>query len=246
VAFDSAGCAGAEFQLKIQPAVVEEGGVCRFITSLCLTVAVSGAAGCDPGAARPGALEWPGPEDRWRVSFVDPPWEVVSADETLILQIKAEAFGIGFDGAPPTHVFWIGEVDTPQDLLQLVRSRGGSAEVPEGVNVEDVVDSLEIPEHLLDVDLGSPGVVALAELDYVLSLDGALLHRELEMFETDHGQQAYSWQAVIPNGLLVRSFYLPSSAAVVRAGFVSKFDLATTDIDWMAGSIRTDTMGIGR
>jgi hypothetical protein len=229
------------FELKICSRVVEGVVVRRFTAIFCLTLAAPTGAGCDPGGPMPGALEWPGPDDRWRVSFVDPPWEVVSANETLVLEIKAEAFGFGFEGAPPTHVFWVGEVDAPQDPLELVRTRGRSADVPADANEEDLPEDLEIPEHLLDVDLGSPGVVALAELDHVLSLEGARLHRELEMFETDYGQQA-----IIEPGLSVRGFYLPSSGSVVRAGFVSRFSLDTTDIDWMAGSIRTDTMGRGR
>lgn len=220
----------------------------RLATLLCLTLAPCWAVGCELGGTSTPALEWPGPDDRWRVSFVDPPWQVVSAEDTLILEIEAEAFGVGFHGAPPTHVFWIGEVDTRQPLFELVGARGGASAMPPGVGDGDDPDaaSLDLPEYLVDIELDRPGVVALAELDHVLDLEGARLHRELETFETDHGQLGFTWQAVVEPSLFLRGVYLPSSGSVVRAGVVSRFDLETTDIDWMLGSIRTDAAGTGR
>jgi hypothetical protein len=192
---------------------------------LATVAACEGAPGDDP--ASHGEVWWGAGDASFSVRYLSPPWQVVREEASeLELEIPPEVFGVALEGSPATHVFRIGGAEQPAGLDELV---GTGGEAPQ--------DGL--PEHLRGLDLTSVGAVALAELDHLLDEEDAQLDRELEVFPTDSGQEGLVYQVIVAPGLFVRGFYFAASPTVVRAMFVSLFELRTADVDAMARSIET-------
>jgi hypothetical protein len=160
-------------------------------------------------------------------------------------------FGVELDGSPPTHVLVLGTVDSPTSILDLLPEDaqpdledGGfdlpdtTGELPDGGELPDATG--ELPDGWENVDLGDPTDVALFELDYLVTDQRADLVHEMRPFITDSGITAMEYEVVVPPGLFVRAFYLPSKDGTVRALFASLFDLVDGDIDTMAATLRTD------
>jgi hypothetical protein len=209
------------------------------------SVALALAAACGPTSVVEGRMAWDGP--RFGVDFVTPPWEIEteSADE-LRLRIRAEIFGTELDGSPPTHVLVLGEVDNPASILDLLPEDAQPDELDDaGLELPDTTGELpddagELPDGWQDVDLDDPTEVALVELDHLVTAQRADLVHELRPFATSQSLTAMEYEVVVPPGLFVRAFYLPSAGGTVRAAFASLFDLGDDDIDRMAFTLRTD------
>ena len=204
---------------------------------LC-AIALMGAAACGPTSYVEGRMAWTGP--RFGVDYVTPPWEVESeSDDELQLRIRAEVFGVELDGSPPTHVLVLGVADSPTSILDLLpddaKPDGGETT---GLELPDTTG--ELPDGWQDLDLDDPTDVALFELDHLVTAERADLVHELRAFTTDSGITAMEYEVVVPPGLFVRAFYLPSRDGTVRALFASLFDLVDGDIDRMAATLRTD------
>jgi hypothetical protein len=197
-------------------------------------------------------MAWTGP--RFGVDYVSPPWELESeSDEQLRLRIRAEVFGVELDGSPPTHVLVLGVVDGPASILDLLPEDARPELVDTtGFELPDTTGELpdttgelpdasgELPDGWEDVDLDEPTDVALLELDHLVTRERADLVHELRPFTTDSGITAMEYEVVVPPGLFVRAFYLPSQGGTVRALYASLFDLTDGDIDRMASTLRTD------
>jgi hypothetical protein len=220
--------------------------------SIVCAVALVGTIACGPTSYVGGRMAWTGP--RFGVDYVAPPWELESeTEEELRLRIRAEVFGVELDGSPPTHVLVLGVVDGPSSILDLLpedaRPELGETtgfELPDTTGeLPDTTGELpdttgQLPDGWQNVDVGDPTDVALFELDYLLTEQKADLVHELRSFATDSGITAMEYEVVVPPGLFVRAFYLPSRDGTVRAIFASLFDLAEGDTDRMAATLRTD------
>jgi hypothetical protein len=174
---------------------------------------------------------------------------VERSGESLDLEIIAELFGEPLEGSEPTHLFQIAYVDVSDGLAALadLEAEGGTdtdavgdwgttGDLPElpGDAGDDVV-----PEYLRGVDLREPGAVALAELDHLLIAKEARLDLPPASFVTASGRRGIVYQVVVPPGAFVRAYYVPAHRAVVRAAFVSVFDLDSTDVAMMAETMHT-------
>lgn len=197
-------------------------------------------------------MAWDGP--RFGVDYVAPPWEIESESATeLRLRIEAEIFGASLEGSPPTHVLVLGAVDGPTGILDLLPddAQPDLPELPDttGELPDELPDTTgdlpdELPDGWEDIDLDDPTEVALVELDRLVTAERADLVHELRPFVTASGIEAMEYQVVVPPGLFVRGFYLPSQAGTVRALFASLFDLVDSDLDAMASTLRTDANGM--
>jgi len=213
--------------------------------SILGALALTGAVACGPTSFVEGRMAWTGP--RFGVDYVAPPWELESeTDDELRLRIRAEVFGVELDGSPPTHVLVLGVVDGPSGILDLlpVDAQPDVADTT-GPALPDTTGELpdatgELPDGWQDIDLDDPTDVALVELDHLVTEERADLVHELRPFTTDSGITAMEYEVVVPPGLFVRAFYLPSKDGTVRALFASLFDLVDGDIDRMAATLRTD------
>lgn len=109
--------------------------------------------------------------------------------------------------------------------------------LPEGVDPDDV------PEYLLDLDLGSPQDVALAEMRLLVDYQDAQLEEPLQRFETPAGDEGVVFQVIMNPGIFVRAYYLKTSGRAVRAVFASLFNLETEDVRRMAATLSTSRGG---
>ncbi|HET6582016.1 MAG TPA: hypothetical protein VFG69_01190 [Nannocystaceae bacterium] len=216
---------------------------------LCALV-VCGATACGPTSVIEGRMAWDGPQ--FGVDFVAPPWEIESESASeLRLRIEAEIFGASLDGSPPTHVLVLAAVDGPTGILDLLPddAQPDAGELPElpdtSGELPDTSGDLpdELPEGWDELDLDDPTEVALFELDHLVTAEQADLVRELRPFTTASGLEAIEYEVVVPPGLFLRGFYLPSRGPTVRALFASLFDLDDSDLDAMALTLRTDANG---
>jgi len=199
------------------------------------------------------------------VDYVAPPWRVELEDPAALeLRIDAEVFGYGIDGLPPTHVFRIervagaealdelfegfgerfaGEIDrlTLEDLDADALDTDTDGSDTDESDTEAFPDDLgEIPDYLFDLDLRSPRDVALAEMRMLVHEQSAHIDEPLQFFRAHDGREGVVFQAILREGVFLRSYYFRSSGNAVRAMFVSLFDLRTDDIDRMAKTIATD------
>jgi hypothetical protein len=215
--------------------------------SIFCAVVVFGTMACGPTSVVEGRMAWDGPH--FGIDFIAPPWEIESEDATeLRLRIEAEIFGASLDGSPPTHVLVLGTVSGPTGILDLLPA---DAQPQDGVDLEipDTTGELpdttgELPDGWQDIDLDDPTEVALVELDHLVTAERADLVHELRPFTTASGIEAMEYEVVVPPGLFVRGFYMPSQAGTVRALFASLFDLVDSDLDVMASTLRTDANGM--
>ncbi len=181
----------------------------------------------------------------YAVEYLTPPWEVRDESvERLELEVPPEVFGVPLEGTAPTHAFQIGHVDALGSIDGFVEDEdaGDTEEAFDGdVDGPEVEDA--VPDYFSGLDLRDPYAVALAELTHLIDVEDAEIDREVSVFTTPRGVTAYDFQVQMSPGIFVRSFYVDARPTVVRAAFVSLFDLDTYDVDEMARSV--DTVGGG-
>lgn len=201
------------------------------------------ATACDRASYVEGVTHWRSTDAVYGVEFVTPPWSVASDDGVLLeLHVAAEIFGVSVGGSPPTHIFAIGPVDPSSDLASLlpdsVQLGTGSGT---GIDLGDLGDVTGgdgtggAASPLLDVDLGNPREVALAELDHLVTDQQAEL--SFELTKTAAAGAPWRYDVVIPPGLYVRGLYYDGGGRTIRASFASMFSPADGDLDAMAATI---------
>ncbi len=211
-------------------------------------------------AAAHGERRFTARDQTYSVAFLSPPWTITAEDgETLELEVPPEVLGLALDGTPPSHVFQIGHVDAaggledfveeddedePGDTDGLGSDSGGSGGPPEIPDTDDGLGEDDgLPDYFIGLDLADPYAVALAELNHLIDAQDAELDHEVSSFVTDKGAQAVEFQVQMSPGIFVRAFYFDARPTVVRATFVSLFDLETGDVERMAASIDTELGG---
>ena len=199
---------------------------CASLLVLGVLVGCEGLPGDYPAAH--GEIEYVSEGDTFSVRFLAPPWVLTREDPDAVeMEISNEVFGVPLEGSPPTHVFRMVHADAPEGLQGLVPRKDPP---PAGD---------KLPRHLRGIDLTYVPDVAFAELNHLIDTEDAQLDREIEVFVTDAGTQGLVFQVIVEPGLFIRGFYFEAAPTVVRAMFVSLFDLRTPDVDLMAGSIET-------
>ncbi len=238
------GPAWARGRLPLKPRAprAESTGVSRLLPrrapiwrlALCLVPAV----GCDATNYVEGVVQWRSADGVYGVEYVTPPWEVVEDDGVgLRLEIAPELFGAALQGSPPTHVLSLGPVDAEDVVADLL---------PEGVAVEDAMapdadtDTGAVPDdggswRLPDIDLAEPRLVALAELDMLVTERRADLVTELAQGEGPGAP--WSYEVVLAPGVFVRGDYFEDDGRTIRALFGSLFTLTDGDVSQMAATI---------
>lgn len=216
--------------------------------ALGLGLLVAVVAGChavpDSAQAR-GEQEWTARDGSFGVTFLSPPWSVVLEDpERLELEVPPEVFGVALEGTSPSHVFQAGHVDLLEGLGDLTSTEDGDTDGDtDGETDTDLpeveVDLGELPDVLVGVDLRDPYAVARAELELLLDEHDAQLDHGISEFVVPTGARAVEFQVQMSPGFFVRAFYVDARPTLVRATFVSLFDLDTEDVASMARSIDT-------
>lgn len=177
------------------------------------------------------------------VEFLSPPWSVVLEDsERIELEVPPEFFGVTLDGSSPSHAFQAGHVDLLEGLDEFTsKDEDGDTDGDtdtDGLDPTDLdVDGL--PDTLVGVDLRDPYAVARAELEVLLDRQDAQLDHGVSAFIMPSGVSAVEFQVQMDPGFFVRAFYIDARPTLVRATFVSLFDLDTEDVSSMARSIDT-------
>lgn len=211
-------------------------------------------AGChavpagDPGAY--GQERWVSADGSFGVEFLSPPWAVAVEDsEQLDLEIPPEFFGVALDGTSPSHAFQAGHVDALEGLDEFTSDEdegetdgatdGGWDTDTEGAPLDPEVDLDGLPESLVGLDLRDPYAVARAELELLIEEHEAQLDYGVSEFVMPTGVRAVEFQVQMSPGFFVRAFYVDARPTLVRATFVSLFDLDTQDISSMARSLDT-------
>lgn len=203
-----------------------------------LLLAGCGAVPADSAGAY-GQQRWIAEDGSFGVEYLAPPWTPVDTDDPdrLELEVPPEFFGVSIDSESPSHVFQVGHVDMLGELgefasedLEMDTDWVGDTEDLPGVEGQEVLDG---------VDLHDPYAVARAELDVLLEDHDAQLDYGLSTFGMPTGAQAVEFQILMDPGLYVRAFYIDARPTVVRATFVSLFDLDTDDVSTMARTIDT-------
>lgn len=208
------------------------------------------AAGChavpagDPGAY--GEQRWVAADGSFGVEFLSPPWSVaVEEAGRLELEIPPEIFGVALDGTSPSHAFQVGHVDALEGLEEFTsddddgETDGGSGTDTDGMSLDPEVDLGGLPESLVGLDLRDPYAVARAELDVLIEERDAQLDYGVSDFVMPTGVRAVEFQVQMSPGFFVRALYVDARPSLVRATFVSLFDLDTEDIATMARSLDT-------
>ncbi|MEM6294963.1 MAG: hypothetical protein AAGA54_27070 [Myxococcota bacterium] len=184
----------------------------------------------------------------YAIDYLTPPWEVRGESVAqLELEVPPEVFGVPLEGTAPTHAFQIGHVDALGSIDGFVDDEDDENDG----DTDDAFDSDfdapeledEVPDYFIGLDLRDPYAVALAELTHLIDAENAEIDREVSVFTTPTGATAYDFQVQMSPGIFVRSFYVDARPTVVRAAFVSLFDLDTYDVDEMARSVDTVSGG---
>ncbi|MCR9162206.1 MAG: hypothetical protein ACE37F_29120 [Nannocystaceae bacterium] len=199
-----------------------------------------------------GEQRWVAADESFGVEFLSPPWSMASEDpERLELEVPPEFFGVTLDGSSPSHAFQAGHVDLLEGLDEFTSNDeegdtdtdGDTDTETDGIDPGDFdVDGL--PDALVGVDLRDPYAVARAELDVLIERQGAQLDHGVSAFVMPTGVSAVEFQVQLDPGFFVRAFYIDARPTLVRATFVSLFDLDTEDVSSMARTI--DTVDPGR
>lgn len=208
------------------------------------------AAGCHAvPAGTPGAYgeeRWVAADGSFGVEFLSPPWSVaIEESGRLELEIPPEIFGVALDGTSPSHAFQVGHVDGLEGLDEFTSddddgdTDGGWETDTDGLPVDPEVDLGGLPESLVGLDLRDPYAVARAELDVLIEEHDAQLDYGVSDFVMPTGVRAVEFQVQMSPGFFVRAFYVDARPSLVRATFVSLFDLDTEDIATMARSLDT-------
>jgi hypothetical protein len=203
----------------------------------CGLALVAGLAGCDEATVIEGRIDWRSADGSYALQYVAPPWEVESDDGVeLHLRVQPELFGTAVNGSPPTHVFVLGPVDpmVPIEALLPSEVQLDPAAIADALG-ESGGSTGELPLPLVDVDLGEPREVALAELNHLVDDDAAELRRELAQREVDGPWQ---YEVVVAPGMTVLAYYYDDGDRTIRALFGSLFDIGDGDVERMAATIR--------
>ncbi len=193
-----------------------------------------------------GQVRWVAADGSFGVEFLSPPWSVAEQDpERLDLEIPPEVLGVALDGTAPSHAFQAGHVDALEGLDEFTAeddegdTDGGLDTDTDGVLSEPDVDLGGLPESLVGLDLRDPYAVARAELEVLIEENDAQLDYGVSDFVMPTGVRAVEFQVQMSPGFFVRAFYIDARPTLVRATFVSLFDLDTEDISTMARSLDT-------
>lgn len=192
-----------------------------------------------------GQERWVSADGSFGVEFLSPPWAVAVEDsEQLDLEIPPEFFGVVLDGTSPSHAFQAGHVDALEGLDEFT-SEDDEGETDgwdtdtDGVPPDSEVELDGLPESLVGLDLRDPYAVARAELELLIEEHEAQLDYGVSDFVMPTGVRAVEFQVQMSPGFFVRAFYVDARPTLVRATFVSLFDLDTEDISTMARSLDT-------
>lgn len=191
-----------------------------------------------------GQERWVAADGSFGVEFLSPPWSLTAEDlEQLDLQIPPEIFGVALDGTASSHAFQVGHVDALEGLEQFTSNdedgdTDGGADT-DGVPFDREVELDGLPESLVGLDLRDPYAAARAELEVLLEEQDAQLDFGVSDFVMPTGVRAVEFQVEMSPGFFVRAFYVDARPTLVRATFVSLFDLDTEDISTMARSVDT-------
>lgn len=194
-----------------------------------------------------GEQRWVAFDNSFGVDFLSPPWSVALEEaDRLELEVPPEFFGVALDGSSPSHAFQAGRIDLVEGLDEFTsKDEDGETDGEtdtDGLEPPDLdVDGL--PDALVGVDLRDPYAVARAELDVLLEEQDAQIDHGVSAFAMPTGVSAVEFQVQMDPGFFVRAFYIDARPTVVRATFVSLFDLDTEDVSSMARSIDTVNPG---
>lgn len=100
-----------------------EAGTVRRPFAIALLLLGSSSVACEgrDGDANDFTVPYVATDGGFRFDYVTPPWRVQSEnDRSIELRIDPELFGFGLDGSPPTHVFRMGYVESPEELSELL------------------------------------------------------------------------------------------------------------------------------
>lgn len=190
-----------------------------------------------------GEQRWVAADASFGVEFLTPPWSVVLEDpDRLELEVPPEFFGVTLDGSSPSHAFQAGHVDLLEGLDEFTSNdEDGDTD---GDTDTDAFDPSELdvdglPDTLVGVDLRDPYAVARAELDVLIEQQDAQLDHGVSAFVMPTGVSAVEFQVQMDPGFFVRAFYIDARPTLIRATFVSLFDLDTEDVSSMARTIDT-------
>ena len=194
-----------------------------------------------------GQERWVAADGSFGIEFLSPPWSrQVEDPDRLELEIPPEILGVSLEGSSPSHAFQAGHVDVLEGLDELTSDdeEGETGGWETGGWETDVDpserDGLEgIPESLAGLDLRDPYAVARAELDVLIDAHDAQLDYGVSDFVMPTGVRAVEFQVQMSPGFFVRAFYVDARPTLVRATFVSLFDLDTEDVSTMARSLNT-------
>lgn len=216
------------------------------VRALAFTVLL--ACGCHAvpagSAAARGEQRWSADDGSFGLRFLSPPWSVVQdGEDRLELEVPPEVLGVALDGTSPSHAFQVGHVDLLEGLDAYTSAEDeGDTDTGTGTDSDGIEPDLDlggIPDALVGVDLRDPYAVARAELEVLLSEHDAQLDHGVSVFELPTGARAVEFQVQMDPGFFVRAFYVDARPTLVRATFVSLFDLDTQDVDAMARTIDT-------
>ena len=202
-----------------------------------------------------GQQRWVAADESFGIEFLSPPWAVTLEESgRLELEIPPEFFGVALDGSSPSHVFQMGHVDQlegledytseeddPEDTDRVVDTDTDTDTDTEGVVVPDLGG---LPDTLVGLDLRDPYAVARAELDVLIAEHGAQLDYGVSAFPMPTGADSVEFQVQMDPGIFVRVFYVDARPTLVRATFVSLFDLDTGDVASMARTLDTVEPGV--
>lgn len=207
------------------------------------------ASGCHAvpadSAGAYGEQRWVAADGSFGLEFLSPPWTVVAEEgDRLELEVPPEFFGVALDGTSPSHVFQAGHVDLLQGLDEYTADdddgdTDGDTDTDTEAFEEPEVDLDGLPDALVGVDLRDPYAVARAELEVLIEEQDAQLDYGVSAFSMPTGARAVEFQVQMNPGFFVRAFYVDARPTLVRATFVSLFDLDTPDVSAMARSLDT-------
>ncbi len=185
-------------------------------------------------------------EDRsFAFEYLSPPWSVLSeSTDQIELEVPPEFFGVTLEGTSPSHRLQIGHIEELEGLEQYTQSdEDGDTD---GFETETETDGAPVPpelegiaDTLVGLDLRDPYVVARAELEALIDANDAQLDHGVSEFTMPTGVRAVEFQVQMSPGFFVRAFYVDARPTLVRAAFVSLFDLDTPDVAAMARTLDT-------
>lgn len=207
------------------------------------------AAGCNAVPADAvgayGQQRWVAADESFGIEYLTPPWSITTEEsDRLELEIPPEFFGVALDGSSPSHAFQVGHVDLLEGLEDYT-SEDDAGDTDGVLDTDSDTGGAVVPDlgglrdSLVGLDLRDPYAVARAELDVLIAEHDAQLDYGVSAFEMPTGARAVEFQVQMNPGFFVRAFYVDARPTLVRATFVSLFDLDTEDVASMARTLDT-------